>query len=155
MFRIVDVMSSNVNSQPLKLVFCTNSYSGGRAVRIMSLKLPSVICSPIYTDDSDQSPCDIGTRPGIVHAVVQLLPSGVAAGVVRLLESLPSLLSVSKSFTRCPPSVARHYHCGSPARSQEEHEVEGGVVAHALGQIAVPSRGRLLLPHEDVIDIRG
>ena len=40
------------------------------------------------------------------------------------------------------------------ACSQEERGVEVGVVAHPLGQIDVPSRGRLLLPDEGVVDIR-
>lgn len=44
MFRIVDMMSSGVKSWSLKLVFRTNSYSGGIGVRIMPLKYPSVIC---------------------------------------------------------------------------------------------------------------
>ena len=90
-----------------------------------------------------------------VLAVVQFLASSVSPGVVTLLHRLPSLLPVFESFPRCPPNVALHHHCGSPARSLEEHEVEVGVVAHPLGQIVAASPGRLLLPLEGISGIRG
>ena len=93
-------------------------------------------------------------EPGVVQAVVQFLASSAAPGAALYLQRLPSLLLVSESFPRCPAVVALHCHCSSPACSQEERGVEVGVVAHPLGQIDVPSRGRLLLPDEGVVDIR-
>ena len=131
-------------------------------MRILSLKWPSVNCSPSSTGDCEQSLCDIETRPGpgllefdVVQAVVQLLPSSVVAGVALFLQRLPSLLPVFEPLPCCPPSVALHHHCGSPSRSQDEHGVEVGVVEHPLDQIVVPSRGRLLLSHEDIVDVEG
>ena len=71
-------------------------------MRIMWLKKPSVICSPI----SQAIPSSLHVIQelvrvlaplefGVAEAVVQLLASSVATGVVLFLQRLPSLLSVS------------------------------------------------------------
>lgn len=103
-FRIVDLMYFRLKSRSLTLVCCTNSYSERRAVGIISLKEPSVICPPISCVQT--VPCGLHVVQEFIRvltplwfcaiqAVVKLLASRIAAGVVIFLQHLPSLLPVS------------------------------------------------------------